>query len=86
MVYFKLHGGYFQLNSRVAFFMVNGLLDFIFRNITVEELDRKDTLQYLVYLNEIITSEMSPENQIKYLAVKVRLNNRLVQLDKVLAS
>ncbi len=66
--------------------MSNGLLDFIFRNIQIEDLDRKDTNQYLLYLNEIITSDMSPENQVKYLAVKVKLNNRLVQLDKILSS
>lgn len=63
-----------------------GLLDFIFRNIQIENLDRKDTNQYLIYLNEIITTDMSPENQVKYLAVKVKLNNRLVQLDKILSA
>lgn len=68
--------------------MVNGfgLLDYIFKNIQIEELDRTDTNQYLKYLNEIITSEMSAAEQVKFLAVKVKLNNRLIQLDKVLIS
>jgi hypothetical protein len=61
-----------------------GLLDFIFQNLEVKRLDRKEVREYLSYLNEIITPGMSAPDQVKYLALKVKLNDRLVQLDKII--
>jgi hypothetical protein len=61
-----------------------GLLDFIFQNLEVKHLERKEVREYLNYLNEIITPGMSAPDQVKYLALKVKLNDRLVQLDKII--
>jgi hypothetical protein len=60
-----------------------GLLDFIFQGLEVQRLKRNEVLEHLVYLNEIITPKMSAPDQVKYLGVKVQLNKRLVQLDKL---
>ncbi len=62
--------------------MKGGLLDFIFANLEVQTLNRKEVTDYLVYLNEIITQDMSAGDQVKFLACKVKLNNRLIDLDK----
>ncbi|PSR57058.1 hypothetical protein AHMF7605_28030 [Adhaeribacter arboris] len=62
--------------------MKSGLLDFIFGSLEVHKLNRKEVTDYLKYLNEIITKDMAPDDQIKFLACKVKLNNRLIQLDK----
>jgi hypothetical protein len=63
--------------------MQAGLLDFIFENLEVEILNRKEVHDHLNYLNEIITTGMSAPDQVKYLALKVKLNNRLIHLDRL---
>jgi len=62
--------------------MQKGLLDFIFQNLEVQGLSRKEINAYLNFLNEIITAKLTVPEQAKYLDLKVKLNNRLMQLDK----
>ena len=63
--------------------MEAGLLDFIFQGLEVQHLKRKEVMEHLDYLNEIITPKMAAPDQVKFLSVKVQLNDRLVQLDKL---
>jgi hypothetical protein len=62
--------------------MRRGLLDFIFLNLEEKHLNRKQVVDYLLYLKEIITPNMSAPDRAKYQALQVKLNNWLVQLDK----
>lgn len=75
-------GVVYQKKGKGRSTMKGGLLDFIFQNLEVDNLNRKEVTGYLLYLNEIITTDMAAEDQIKFLACKVKLNNRLVELDK----
>lgn len=59
-----------------------GLLDHIFDNINIEELERSEVLNYLTYLSEIANQNLTLEKKIKFLAIKIQLNHRLLQLDK----
>jgi hypothetical protein len=63
--------------------MEKGLLDYIFQNLDVRTLNRNEVHDHLNYLNEIITPDMSVPDQVKFLALKVRLNDRLIQLDRI---
>ena len=59
-----------------------GLLDYIFTNLDQRQLTRQEILAHLCYLNEIITPEMSVEDQVKYLGYKIKLGRKLTELDK----
>lgn len=62
--------------------MQGGLLDYIFNRVEIDTLNRQEVKEYLAYLNEIITQDMSAEDKVKFLRCKVKLNERLVELDK----
>ncbi len=66
--------------------MQTGLLDYIFKSAEIPTLNRQEVLDYLRYLNEIITKDMSTDDQVKFLATKVKLNNRLLELDKEISN
>ena len=61
-----------------------GLIDWIFENLDVPKLDRKQVLDYLIYLKEITAQETSIKKVSKYNSYKVVLENRLVHLDQEL--
>ena len=58
------------------------LLDHIFEKLDLQHLNRAEVAEHLRYLEEIIIPTMPVSDQVKFLAYKVRLNRRLVQLDK----
>ncbi len=60
---------------------MSGLLDHIFDNINIEKLERNEVLNYTAYLSEIANQNLTLEKKIKFLAVKIQLNQRLLQLD-----
>ncbi len=62
--------------------MKQRLLDYIFSNLNTETLSRKEVIDYLRYLEEIITTDMKPDDQMNFLACKVKLNKRMITLDK----
>ncbi len=64
--------------------MSAGLIDWIFENLDVQKLDRKQVYDYLAYLKEIAGQETSLNKIIKYYSYKVSLENRLVNLDQEL--
>ncbi|CAA9255774.1 MAG: hypothetical protein AVDCRST_MAG95-2086 [uncultured Adhaeribacter sp.] len=53
----------------------------MFTTLNVETLNRKEVVDYLRFLNEIITKDMSSEDQSKFLACKAKLHERLTGLD-----
>ena len=59
------------------------LLDYIFGKLDLKHLDRDEVKDHLLYLEEIIIPTMPVAQQVKYLAYKVQLNRRLVQIDKI---
>ncbi|QNF35703.1 hypothetical protein HUW51_01230 [Adhaeribacter swui] len=59
-----------------------GLIDWIFDNLDVQKLDKKQVVDYLAYLKEISGQETSLKKSMKYYAYKVALENRLVYLDQ----
>ncbi len=61
---------------------MSGLLDFIFDSLNIKKLSREEVNSYLNYLNEIIPQVSSKEEKIKLLNFWVRLNFRLIDLDK----
>ncbi len=63
--------------------MKTGLLDYIFTEIDIKALNRQEVKEYLVYLNEIISKDMSAADKVKFLKCKVNLNDRLIELDKL---
>lgn len=63
------------------FKVMPGLLDFIFDNIDIEKLDRGKVDEYTTYLKEINNQNLPIDKKVKFLSVRVRLQNRLLQLD-----
>ena len=61
---------------------MGGVLDFIFDNLHIESLNRKQVMQYLNYLDEIVPQLSSYKEKIKFLSVKDKLDKRLGELDK----
>ncbi|WP_157433406.1 hypothetical protein [Adhaeribacter aquaticus] len=57
------------------------LIDYIYTQLEEQHLSRVEVLEHLNYLEEIITPSMSIAEQVKYLAYKVQLNRRLIQMD-----
>lgn len=62
-------------------FVMTGLLDYIFENIDIEKLSRKEVLDYTAYISEIAKQSLPLDKKIKFLSVKVRLQQKLLQLD-----
>jgi len=63
-----------------------GLIDWIFENLEIQNLDRKQVLDYLTYLKEIAGQETSLNKVVKYYSYKVLLEKRLVHLDQELVN
>jgi hypothetical protein len=61
---------------------MSGLLDFIFENIEIEKLDRIQVLNHTSYISEISQQSLPLDKKIKFLSVKVRLQQRLMELDQ----
>lgn len=61
-----------------------GLIDWIFENLDIQNLDRKEVLEYLVYLREITNQDTYFSKTNKINGYRVKLESRLVQLDKEL--
>jgi hypothetical protein len=59
-----------------------GLLDFIFENIDIENLDRIQVLDHTAYISEISRQNLPIDKKAKFLSVKVRLLQRLMELDE----
>ncbi len=59
-----------------------GLVDFIFENIKIEGLDRSGVLSYTKYISEIYQQNLTIDQKVRYQRVKVRLHDRLMELDK----
>lgn len=53
----------------------------MFQSLVVEQLNRLEVLSYTRYLSEILPQNLSVEQRVRYQRLKVRLDNRLVQLD-----
>ena len=66
--------------------MSAGLIDWIFENLDVQKLDRKQVYDYLNYLKEIAGQETSLNKIIKYYSYKVTLEDHLVNLDQALVN
>ncbi|RDC64389.1 hypothetical protein [Adhaeribacter pallidiroseus] len=66
--------------------MSAGLIDWIFENLDVQNLDRKQVYHYLDYLKEIVGQEKALNKIIKYYSYKVSLESRLVNLDQELVN
>jgi hypothetical protein len=60
---------------------MTGLLDFIFSELNIEELNKKKGKEYLLYLNEILLEIKSESEFQKFQAIKARLNTRLTNID-----
>lgn len=58
-----------------------GLLDNIFENLAITQLDRAEVLSYTSYISEIYKQNLSLDQKVRYQRVKVRLNSRLIDLD-----
>ncbi|QNF33857.1 hypothetical protein HUW51_14420 [Adhaeribacter swui] len=58
-----------------------GLLDHIFDNIDIQNLDRGKVDEYATYLKEINNQNLPLDKKVKFLLVRVRLQQRLIQLD-----
>ncbi len=60
---------------------MKGLLDHIFDNLDIQSLDKQQVKEYQLYLQEILPQLSSNEAKIKFLASRIKLNKRLVDLD-----
>ncbi len=58
------------------------LLDHLFNNLKVETLEREQVEEYLCYLKEILPQLSSGEERIKFFASRVKLNQRLIEIDQ----
>jgi hypothetical protein len=58
-----------------------GLLDQIFLNLDIENLERNEVKAYLCYLKEIVPQVSSEEEKTKFLKYSVKLTHRLVDID-----
>ncbi len=58
-----------------------GLLDHIFDNIDIARLERPQVEEYTAYLKEIAHQNLPLNKKVKFLSVRVRLQQRLLQLD-----
>ncbi len=58
-----------------------GLLDYIFDNVDIDTLDRGKVLEYTAYISEIEGQSLPLDKKIKFLAVKISLQHRLIKLD-----
>jgi hypothetical protein len=61
---------------------MSGLLDFIFDNIDIAQLDRIQVLNHTAYISEISRQNLPLDKKAKFLSVKVRLQQRLMELDE----
>ena len=61
---------------------MGGVLDFIFNNLNIEILNRKQVMQYLNYLDEIVPQIYSPKEKTRFLSIKVKLDKRLGVLEE----
>jgi hypothetical protein len=66
----------------VIFAPMPGLLDFIFENIDIGNLDRVQVLNHTAYISEISRQNLTLDQKVKFLSIKVRLQKRLMDLDQ----
>ena len=59
-----------------------GLLDYIFSSLEIESLEHKQVMEHLYYLQEIIPQVHTIEERIKYCKYRLRLTERLIELDR----
>jgi len=59
-----------------------GLIHTIFENLEVGNLNKEETLECLYYVDYLIENEDSPESFFKYQVYKLKLAERLKELDK----
>jgi len=59
-----------------------GLIHTIFENLEVKELNKEETLECLYYVDFLLDNEDNPENFFKYQLYKLKLNDRLKELEK----
>jgi len=59
---------------------MKGLLDIIFLELVIEDLNEEKGREYLIYLNEILGQIESESEFQKFLAIKDKLNKRLEKI------
>lgn len=60
---------------------MDGLLDYIFSNLDIENLEAQQVKEHLAYLREIAPQIRTTEESVKFLRYRVRLTQQLVNID-----
>ena len=61
---------------------MSGLIDYIFHNINIAELDRSEVISYSKYISEIFQSNLSVEQKVRFQRIEVLLQKRLKELER----
>ena len=61
---------------------MSGLIDYIFHNINIAELDRSEVISYSKYISEIFQSNLSVEQKVRFQQIEVLLQKRLIELER----